>query len=187
VSAAGGRYVEAPVSGSRAPAEAGDLVAMLAGDPADTAAVAPLLAPMCRQTVDCGPVPNALLMKLAVNIFLITTVTGLVEAFHFAQRQGLDLGVFRDVVDGGQMASAISRVKIGKLLARDFAPQAAAADVLTNNQLIADAARAAGIAAPVLDVCHALFAEAVAQQHGGADMIAVLAALEARTAAGPPE
>ena len=84
VRAAGGRYVEAPVSGSRGPAEAGQLVAMLAGDPADVDRVRPLLAPLCRETFDCGPPPGALLMKLAVNTFLISTVTGLAEAFHFA-------------------------------------------------------------------------------------------------------
>src|SRR5690242_122772 len=77
VRAAGGNYVEAPVSGSRKPAEAGELVAMLAGDPAAVAAVRPLLRPLCHQMFDCGPVPNALLTKLAVNIFLITMVTGL--------------------------------------------------------------------------------------------------------------
>src|SRR6201991_3868372 len=63
VRAAGGRYVEAPVSGSRGPAEAGQLVAMMAGDPEDLSRVRPLLAPMCRETVDCGAVPGALLMK----------------------------------------------------------------------------------------------------------------------------
>src|SRR6185312_12133032 len=43
VRAAGGRYVEAPVSGSRGPAQAGELVGMLAGAPDTVAAVRPLL------------------------------------------------------------------------------------------------------------------------------------------------
>lgn len=185
VRAAGGRYVEAPVSGSRGPAEAGELVAMLAGDPDAVAAVGPLLAPMCRQTVHCGPVPAALTTKLAVNLFLITMVTGLAEAFHFAAVHGLDLERFRAVLDAGPMASTVSRGKLGKLLAGDLAPQAAAADVLKNNQLVAAAARAAGLASPVLDACHALFTETVEQGHGGLDMVAVVRALEARTGALP--
>jgi 3-hydroxyisobutyrate dehydrogenase len=183
VAAVGGRYVEAPVSGSRGPAEAGELVVMLAGDDDATRAVQPLLAPLGRQVVRCGPVPNALLMKLAVNIFLISTVTGLAEAHHFAERQGLDLRLFREVVDGGQMASTISRVKTAKLASGDLTPQAAVADVLTNNRLIAEAAAEAGIAVPLIEVCSALFGEAVALHQGGSDMIAVLSALEARTAA----
>ena len=181
VHGAGGRYVEAPVSGSRLPAEQGQLVAMLAGDEDAVAAVRPLLAPMCRETFRCGPVPGALLMKFSVNLFLITLVTGLTEAFHFADRQGLDPRLLRDVLDAGPMASAVSRMKAPKLLDRDFAVQAAAADVLKNNRLIAEAARKVGHASPLLDVCHALFGETVAQGHGGEDMVAVLRALEARS------
>ncbi|CAL9342279.1 NAD(P)-dependent oxidoreductase [Streptomyces sp. Tu 3180] len=181
VRAAGGAYAEAPVSGSRVPAEQGHLVAMLAGDAPAAASVRPLLAPMCRETFDCGPVPNALLMKLSVNLFLITQVTGLTEAFHFADRHGLDRRRFLDVLDAGPMASAVSRMKAPKLLARDFAVQAAAADVLKNNRLIAEAARRTGVASPLLDVCHTLFDETVTRGHGQEDMVAVLRALEART------
>jgi 3-hydroxyisobutyrate dehydrogenase len=181
VRAAGGRYVEAPVSGSRVPAEQGQLVAMLAGDSDAVAQVRPLLAPLCRETFDCGAVPDALLMKLSVNLFLITLVTGLTEAFHFADRNGLDRRLFLDVLDAGPMASAVSRMKAPKLLARDFAVQAGACDVLKNNRLIAEAARKAGLASPLLDVCHTLFGETVEQGHGGEDMVAVLHALESRT------
>ncbi|GHC67789.1 NAD(P)-dependent oxidoreductase [Streptomyces flavofungini] len=181
VRAAGGRYVEAPVSGSRAPAEAGQLVGMLAGAERDVAEVRPFVGPMCRETFRCGQVPGALLMKLAVNLFLITTVTGFAESFHFAERQGLDTKLFLDVLDAGPMASGVSRMKAPKLLSGDFGVQAAALDVLLNNRLVADAARASGVASPLLDVCHALFADTVALGHGDQDMVAVLRAIEART------
>lgn len=180
---AGGHYVEAPVSGSRRPAEEGQLVVMLAGDADVVEEVRPLLRPVCRETVVCGAVPNALLMKLAVNIFLITTVTGLAEAAHFAARQGLDMGLFKAVVDAGQMASGISRIKSGKLVERDFSVQAAISDALKNNRLVAEAARHAGIASPLLDACHALYAETESLGFGREDMAAVIRALEARTEA----
>jgi 3-hydroxyisobutyrate dehydrogenase len=186
IRAAGGAYVESPVSGSRQPAEAGRLIAMLAGDPAAVNVVGPLLAPMCRETVDCGPVPNGLLMKLAVNLYLITMVTGLAEAAHFADRHGLDLERFAATLDAGPMASFVSRGKTAKLLADDYSVQAASLDVLKNNQLVAEAARRAGIASPLLDVCHALFGETVDLGHGGEDMLAVLRAIEARTTAISP-
>ncbi|MEU5539152.1 NAD(P)-dependent oxidoreductase [Streptomyces sp. NPDC020362] len=185
VRAAGGSYVEAPVSGSRVPAEQGNLVAMLAGEESAVTAVRPLLAPLCRETFGCGAVPGALLMKLSVNLFLITLVTGMTEAFHFAERHGLDRRLFLDVLDAGPMASGVSRTKAPKLRERDFAVQAAALDVLKNNRLIAEAARRAHLASPLLDVCHALFEETVAQGHGGQDMVAVLRAIEARTAEVP--
>src|ERR1700761_9221764 len=178
---AGGSYVEAPVSGSRKPAEAGQLVAMLAGEDAAVESVRPLLQPICHQTTVCGPVPSGLLMKLAVNLFLITTVTGLAEAAHFAEQHGLDMQQFRAIVDAGQMASAISRVKILKLVTRDFDVQASIVDVLKNNRLIAEAAREAKLASPLLDVCYALYGETLALGYGQSDMVAVLRAIEART------
>ncbi|MET7475619.1 NAD(P)-dependent oxidoreductase [Streptomyces sp. NPDC005648] len=185
IRAARGRYVEAPVSGSRVPAERGELVGMLAGGDDAVAAVRPLLAPVCREVFDCGAVPGALLMKFSVNLFLITMVTGLTEAFHFADRHGLDQRLLRDVLDAGPMASAVSRVKGPKLLARDFTVQAAVTNVLENNRLIAEAARKADLASPLLDVCHSLYAEALEQGHGAEDMVAVLHALEARTGPAP--
>ncbi|WP_042383418.1 NAD(P)-dependent oxidoreductase [Streptacidiphilus melanogenes] len=184
IRAAGGRYVEAPVSGSRVPAEQGQLVAMLAGEPDAVAQVRPLLAPLCREAFACGPVPGALLMKLAVNVFLITTVTGLAESFHFAARHGLDPALLRDILDAGPMASAVSRLKAAKLTDGDFSVQAGILDVLKNNRLIVEAARAAGIASPLLDVCHALYAETAELGHGAQDMVAVLRAVEARSDAG---
>lgn len=180
VEAAGGKYVEAPVSGSRIPATKGELVAMLAGSAADE--VRPLLAPMCSATFLCGPAPNALLMKLAVNLFLITMVTGLAEATHFADRNGLDRRQFAAVLAAGPMASNVSKGKTAKLVDGDFDVQASIANVLLNNQLVAAAARTTDTASPLLDVCHTLFAEAMALGHGQDDMIAVLRAIEARSA-----
>lgn len=179
--AAGGAYVEAPVSGSRKPAEAGQLVGMLAGDPASIRRVEPLLAPLCARTFVCGDVPGALVMKLAVNLFLIATVTALAEATHFAERHGLDLELFRDVIAAGPMASSVSAAKLPKLIGKEFSVQASIRDVLMNNRLIAQAARDAGIASPLLDVCHALFAETEASGRGALDMAAVLCAIEERT------
>jgi 3-hydroxyisobutyrate dehydrogenase len=177
----GGRYVEAPVSGSRRPAEAGQLVAMLAGEVNVLVEIRPVLAPMCRETMVCGPVPNALLMKLSVNLFLISLVTGLAEAVHFAENNGLDLEQLVAVLDAGPMASDVSRVKAPKLVGRDFTVQATISNVLENNRLIAEVAREVGIASPLLDVCHALYAETFALDLGKADMVAVLKAIEARS------
>ncbi len=180
IAAAGGAYVEAPVSGSRGPAEAGELVLLLAGDPAIVDEVRPLLAPLGRASFVCGAIPAALTMKLAVNLFLIASVTGLVEAFHFAAGNGADRATLAAVIEAGPLASKVSAGKSRKLLADDLSVQAGIADVLKNTELIAAAARVAGVASPVLDVCRALFAETLALGHGGADMIGVIRALEQR-------
>lgn len=187
VHAAGGRYVEAPVSGSRVPAETGQLVCMLAGEPEDVARARELLAPLYKDCFACGAPPAALRMKLSVNLYLITLVASLAEAVNFAQRQGLDLGLLNAVLDAGPMASAVSRIKLDKLVRRDFSVQAAISDVLMNARLVADAAAEAGAPTPLLDDSLELFAAAESLGLGRDDMAAVIQALEARarTATGP--
>jgi 3-hydroxyisobutyrate dehydrogenase len=183
VTQAGGQYLEAPVSGSRKPAEEAQLVAMLAGDRPGADRIRPILDPMCRAVVYCGKIPNALRMKLTVNLFMIVMVTGLAEAIHFAKRLDLDLPALVAILDASPMASAVSRVKLAKMVADDLAPQAAIPNVLENNRLILDAARAASTVTPLISICHALYSETLALGHDRADMVAVLRALEERTAA----
>ena len=180
IRAHGGVYVEAPVSGSLKPAESGQLVAMLAGDATAVERVRPLLAPMCHQVFVCGAVPRALTMKIAINLFLIPLVTSLAETFHFAERRGLDRRQLQAILDAGPMASSVSRVKAAKLASSDFSIQAAITDVLKNSQLTTDAARKAGIATPVLDVCEKLYREAVKRGDGGLDMAGVIGAIAAQ-------
>jgi 3-hydroxyisobutyrate dehydrogenase len=179
--AAGGAYVEAPVSGSRKPAEDGALVAMLAGDTAGVNRAAAAIKPMCREIFICGPVPNALLMKLAVNHFLISMVTSLAEAFHFAEAHGLEAEQLRAILDAGPMASAVSRIKAAKLASRDFTVQASIPDVLKNSRLAVNQAKAAGLASPLLSICERLYAEAWGLGEKNSDMVAVIRALEARS------
>jgi 3-hydroxyisobutyrate dehydrogenase len=181
IRAAGGSYVEAPVSGSLKPAEAGQLVGMLAGDPDRITEVSPVMAPMCREVFSCGAVPGALLMKIAINAFLIPMVTGLAEAFHFADRHGLDVRQLQAILDAGPMASSVSQVKGAKLAESDFTVQSAISDVLKNTRLTTSAAREKGLASPLLDVCEALYSEAVAQNHAAIDMAGVIKAIEARS------
>jgi 3-hydroxyisobutyrate dehydrogenase len=179
--AAGATYVEAPVSGSRGPAETGQLVAMLAGrDPEVLSRVRSSIDPMIAHAVVCGPVPAALTTKIAVNAYMITMVTGLVEAVHLADRGGLDRRVLAEALLGGPLVSPLLRGKLDKLLADDYGVQAAAADVAKNTGLVVATARSAGAATPLAVVCDELFGAAVSLGHGSADLIAVLRVLESR-------
>jgi 3-hydroxyisobutyrate dehydrogenase len=181
VRANGGWYVEAPVSGSRAPAQTGQLVAMAAGDEVHLDELDDMFGAMCRLVLRCGAPPSAMRMKFAVNIYLIAVVTALAEAYHFAQAHDLHLEVFATAINSGQMASPIAAVKLDKLQRGDFSPQAAIPDVYRNNRLIAEAARRARLSTPVLDACHDLFRETTEQGLDELDMIGVLRAIQLRT------
>jgi 3-hydroxyisobutyrate dehydrogenase len=177
----GGRFVEAPVSGSRVPAESGQLVAMVAGDQSVVADVSPLLRPMCHEVVFCGSAGSALRMKLAANIFMLALATGLAEAVHFADRQRLDRQLVQTVLNASAMASAFSRMKLAKLVADDYSPQALARDGCNSTRLITNAARDAHTATGLMDVCRELYEETVTLGHGSSDMISVIRAIEARS------
>ena len=141
IRAAGGRFVESPVSGSRGPAEAGTLVALLGGAPDAVRRAAPLLAPMTREAIWCGPVGNGLLMKPSVNHYLNVMLAALAEATHFADSHGLDRALLQQAIMVGPMASELAGVKLAQLMSGDFEVRAAAADAFTSTRLIADAAR----------------------------------------------
>lgn len=173
ITAAGGRYVEAPVSGSRGPAEHGALVGMVAGATADVDAILPLLAPLCRRVIRCGPVPGALRLKLAVNHYLITTVAALAEAAAAAAAIGVDAALWREVLDAGPMASEVSRAKLAKLQAGDLRAQAAIDDVAHIAQLVLDQANRAGARVPLMTRTATLFGAAQAAGDGALDMAAV--------------
>jgi 3-hydroxyisobutyrate dehydrogenase len=182
VAGAGGHFVEAPVAGSRVPAEQGRLVAMLGGETAAVDDVMPLLEPTCRAMLHCGGAGAGLRMKLAVNLYLTTTMAALAEATHFAARSGLDLETFGQAIGLGQTASDLTRVKLPKLASRDFAPQAAVSDAFTNTRLVLGEAAASRAATPMLAQASALFAETLELGAAREDMSAVVRALEQRSA-----
>ncbi|CAB3837448.1 NAD(P)-dependent oxidoreductase [Achromobacter deleyi] len=181
IEAAGGRYVECPVSGSRKPAEAGQLVGLIGGQVEDVERVQNTIAPMCRKIVACGGAGDALLIKLSINLYLNTMLAGLAEAVHFAEKHGLDLAVLQAAIDAGPMACDVTRVKLPKLVADDFSVQAASSDAWASCQLIAQAARTKSIASPLLSLSQALYGETVAQGNGRNDMVSVIEAIRRRS------
>lgn len=180
IALAGGRYVEAPVSGSRGPAQAGRLVGMLAGADEDIAMIAPVLRSLCRDQFICGTVPNALRMKIAVNHYLIAMVVALAESVHAARAAGLDLVLLQRILDVGPMASEVSKAKLAKLVSGDSAAEAAIRDVGTIARLVEDQARDSHAAAPIIDHCADLFRAALELGAGERDMAAVVDVVAAR-------
>jgi 3-hydroxyisobutyrate dehydrogenase len=178
VIAAGGAYVEAPVSGSRQPAEQGQLIGMVAGHEDAVERILPLLAPLCARVFRCGLVPGALRMKLAANHYLIGMVTVLAETTYAARGAHVDLQTLRQVLDAGPMASIVSRTKLDKLVSRDFSPQAAIRDVSTISDLVLGQCEGSGQDTPLIRQCALLYQQALAEGHGDKDMAAVIHAFE---------
>ncbi len=182
----GGQYVEAPVSGSRIPAEQGTLIGMVAGEADAVERVLPLLDILCSRVFRCGTVPDALRLKLAVNHYLIGMVTVLAEVVHAARAGGLDLQLLQAILDNGPMASDVSKTKLAKLIDRDFAPQAAIRDVATIAGLVEQQAHAAHAQVPLIEKCAAMFREARDNGYGDRDMVGVASARSSASGRPPP-
>jgi 3-hydroxyisobutyrate dehydrogenase len=174
--AAGARFVEAPVSGSRGPAEAGELVAMLAGDARGIEQVRPLLEHLCRETVTTGAVPSAMACKIAVNLYLVASVAALAEATALANKLGLDPNLFAQVIGHGPLGSDVARAKLAKMISRNFAAEASIRDVCKNAGLVADAAATAKLDAQVLGSACRLFDGLLHSGGGELDMAGVITA-----------
>lgn len=178
VAAWGGAYLEAPVSGSRVPAERGQLVCLLGGDPAVAEAVAPLLRSMCKDQIFCGNVGDALRMKLAINLYLCSSLVALAEATNFAMKAGLPLDKFKEAVTIGPLSSDFVAIKLPKMIEKDFALQASTADAHASTCLIRTEAARLRAATPQLDVSSALYRQAAETVGPRTDMSSVLMVIE---------
>jgi 3-hydroxyisobutyrate dehydrogenase len=171
---AGGRYAEVPVSGSSVPAAAGQLVAMQAGDPETLSAIEGVIDPLIATKVNCGAVPAALQMKLAVNTCLAGIMFGLVEGTNLARQCGLDMQVFRQVMEAGQMASPVVKMKLPKLVDEDFAPQASVYQTVSNLKMMQGAADEVGAVTPIVDTALGLQEQTLDMGFADKDMIAAI-------------
>lgn len=177
IARAGGTYLEAPVSGSRVPAENGQLVCLLGGDRAVADAAAPLLRPMCKDQIHCGAAGDALRMKLAINLYLCSSLVALAEATNFARKADLPLDKFTQAVTAGPLSSDFVTIKLPKMIESDFAVQAGVADAHMSTCLIRTEAARLCSATPQLDVSSDLYARAVEALGPKVDMASVISVL----------
>lgn len=177
IAKAGGVYVEAPVSGSRAPAEAGDLLVMTAGAPEAVKAAAPIFSAVGKSAIYCGAVPNAMAMKSASNVLLAGVMGGLAEAVNFARGMELDLEIFSNVILGGPMANDFLKMKLPRAMAEDYAPQAAVRNVADALDVMIETARDSNIAVPQAVAMRRTCETALEMGLGEEDVLALIKAL----------
>jgi 3-hydroxyisobutyrate dehydrogenase-like beta-hydroxyacid dehydrogenase len=119
--AAGGLFLEAPVAGSRKPAEDAVLTIMAAGDRELYDSSLPALEKMGRKILFLGETGNAARMKLANNLVMGGMLTALCEGMALASGSGLNTAQFLEVLDSGAVSNPMFRLK-GPLIAagREF-------------------------------------------------------------------
>lgn len=173
VGQAGGQFVEMPVSGSKVPAEQGQLIGMIAGDRSVAEKIMPIVEPITKKAIYCGEIGMGLKTKYAVNLYLITMTAGLAESMALARAQNLDIEAFGQVLDAGPMASAYSKIKVAKMINQDWSAQAAIKDCYNITELIDSASNALDAQTPLIHLTGSLYKQAIDRGFGEYDMIAV--------------
>jgi 3-hydroxyisobutyrate dehydrogenase len=116
-------FVDAPVSGSKGPAETGQLLILASGPPAAAAAVAPVFSAIGRRTVWLGGAGQGSRMKLAVNAYMSILIEGVAEALELASQLGIDDSKLAEAIEGGPLDAPIADAKLHKMERGDFAPE----------------------------------------------------------------
>ena len=117
----GALFLEAPVAGSRKPAEDATLTIMAAGDRSLYDTALPALEAMGKKILFLGDVGNAARMKLANNLVMSGMLTALCEGMALASGSGLDTARFLEVLDSGAVSNPMFRLKGPQIAAnREF-------------------------------------------------------------------
>jgi 3-hydroxyisobutyrate dehydrogenase len=168
-------FVDAPVSGSKGPAEAGQLLILASGPPAAQPIARPAFSAIGAKTVWLGAAGQGSRMKLVVNSYLSFLIEGVAEALELASRLGIDPAALDDVIEGGPLAAPIAEAKLYKMRSGDFAPEFPLEWALKDVDLAITAAD--GDRLPMLEALSRQWQRAVDAGHGREDISAARLAL----------
>ena len=169
-------FVDAPVLGTRQPAESGELVVVAAGDAATLDRCEPIFNAIGKRTIRFAAAGEATKLKLVVNHSVIGQVGLLAETVALARGLGVDPAAFFDAVAGGPAESPVLKGKGRLMLGGDFEP-ASFPLALAHKDVTLMLAGVGGLDLPVTRAVEAIYAKAEAAGAGEADMAAVVRAI----------
>lgn len=168
----GVEYVDAPVLGTKKPAEDGALVVLASGPDSTRGTVEPLFEAIGSRTIWVGEAGAGSRLKLAANAWVFAVVEGVAESLTLTRELGLDPALFLEAVRGGALDAPYVQLKGSAMLADDVAPAFGLANALKDAELIVAAAEGAGVDLALMPGIRAHFARAVDDGHGDLDMAA---------------
>ncbi len=177
--AVGVPFVDAPVLGTKAPAEQGKLVVLASGPEDVRERVAPVFDAIAAKTLWLGEAGAGNRLKLVVNTWLLSLTEGLAESIALAEALGVDPQTFLDAIDGGPVGSPYANVKGKLMIEGDFPPSFPLELALKDARLALAAAEAEGLRLGALEAIVEQMTRAVEAGHGRADMAATIHASRA--------
>jgi 3-hydroxyisobutyrate dehydrogenase len=164
--------VDAPVLGTKQPAEEGTLVVLASGPEDVRERIAPVLDAIGSRTIWVGDAGAGSRLKLAANAWVFTVVEGVAESLALTRELGLDPRLFLDTISGGALDAPYVQLKGSAMLEDRLDPAFGLAGALKDAGLILDAAELAGLDLALLPGIRDHFARAVEQGLGDLDMAA---------------
>jgi len=173
IKAKGGRYLEAPVSGSKRPAEAGELIIMAAGDRSLYVDCYTMFEAMSKKWFFMGDVGTGAKMKLVVNAIMGAHMAALAEGMALAEKCELDQVTLLEILSLGALSSPLVTSKGSAILESNFPSQFPLRHQQKDLRLAMNLSEEVAQPMSVVGSSNELFKRAVAQGHGDRDMASV--------------
>jgi 3-hydroxyisobutyrate dehydrogenase len=166
-------FVDAPVVGTRGPAEQGALTILASGPERSRPVAEPVFAAVGARTLWLGESGAGSRAKLMVNAWVIGVVAALAETLSLGRSLELDPDLLFEILDGGPLDLPYARIKGAMMTAGSFDDVSFSLSLARKDaQLARTAGNAAGIELPALEGALARMLEAERRGHGGEDMAA---------------
>ena len=172
--AAGIPFVDAPVLGTKAPAEEGKLIVLASGPEDVRERVEPVFDAVGAKTLWVGEAGAGSRLKLVINTWLLALTEGLAEAIALAEALEVDPQTFLDAIDGGPMGPPYASMKGKLMIERDFPPSFPLELALKDARLALEAAEKQGLRVGLLAAVVEQMDRAVEAGHGREDMAATI-------------
>jgi 3-hydroxyisobutyrate dehydrogenase len=168
------RFVDAPVLGTKQPAEDGKLVVLASGREDVRERVQPLFDAVGAKTLWLGEAGAGSRLKLVINTWLLALTEGLAEAIALAEALDVDPQTFLDAIDGGPIGAPYANLKGKLMIEGEFPPSFPLDLALKDARLALAAAEAQGLRLGALAAIAKQMERAVEAGHGRADMAATI-------------
>ncbi len=116
-------FLDAPVSGTKAPAEQAQILILASGERLRAAAIEPVFAAISKGVNWLGPAGAGSKMKLVVNSWLVSMVQGMAESMQLADKLGFTPQDFWQILDGGPLAAPYVKNKLEMIDSGEYPPQ----------------------------------------------------------------
>ncbi|MDX6701503.1 MAG: 3-hydroxyisobutyrate dehydrogenase [Baekduia sp.] len=175
-------YVDAPVLGTRGPAENGELVILASGDPQALEKLAPLFDAVGSTTMTLGEAGTGTRFKLVMNHWVLAVTDGIAETLAFAEGVDLDPSLYLEAIKGGSLDIPYAHLKGPGMISGELPVAFPLKHALKDAELIMEAAGRHDLDLKLAAVVRDRYAAATAAGHADEDMGMVIAAVRPRRA-----